>query len=751
MGSLSTSTFSVAVPAKAGDRVIPFVVGLTAAVLVALGGAAADVPRFGLRPYVDVVTPGAVGAFASSWLASGPIVALVAGLSAGLLAAAATALPRRLLGRSVPWVAGLFAVLPLVAPAWLVQQRHEGGAAIAFGGLFVSVALAASCGVFGRPGGIARAVACVGAAVACAAHPVWFGASLLAGWAGVATSDRKASPTSGLLVVLCGAVGVGVGAGFGVTPETLGAALTDLLCAPIEVFNPNVRFDFPTGFESMARGTTAVLGGAVWTMVIAWICMVAGVDRGMLLAVALLLSALGLATHPETVPGSPWTSLAFVVLAMPLLTVAFAPISGGVLDGIVGGLMLALIVVAGVGAAQRRPWLESRSVAFRFPRDASGNVVEWEREPDPARLVLFLETLAEKDAYAPAVADTARKRIDEEAPAWRAERLRTIFSKREKKVPSVTGTPEVVAALDRIVLELNLVEGLEKEGIERAPEALEALGRAVPDALEVFHNGGRTIRGLQELPRYEARARHWAELGSRLGLISESIALREAICVFHPDDRDDRARLGMHRVMAGQWKEGIADLENALKSMDGKGRYAGLVRGYLGVARWRSGDATGAATDLDRGWSQVAPGGSGLVTQSVLPDTVDYYIVAEIALARLELAKAGTSDAAATQAAKDLEGLLKGPLDFGLRRLPALVLAGRLAALKGENERALVFLREARGLTARSAKETADGPDGRILHPRWRKMGLLWLADVLKNTPGTDAERAEVEREIGAG
>jgi hypothetical protein len=45
--------------------------------------------------------------------------------------------------------------------------------------------------------------------------------------------------------------------------------------------------------------------------------------------------------------------------------------------------------------------------------------------------------------------------------------------------------------------------------------------------------------------------------------------------------------------MAGQWKEGIADLENALKSMDGKGRYAGLVRGYLGVARWRSGDAAG--------------------------------------------------------------------------------------------------------------------------------------------------------------
>ena len=159
MGSLSTSTFSVAVPAKAGDRVIPFVVGLTAAVLAALGGAAADVPRFGLRPYVDVVTPGSVGAFASSWHASGPVVALVAGLSAGLLAAAATALPRRLLGRSVPYVAGLFAVLPLVAPAWLVQQRHEGGASIAFGGLCAAAALAAACGVFGRPGGVARAVA----------------------------------------------------------------------------------------------------------------------------------------------------------------------------------------------------------------------------------------------------------------------------------------------------------------------------------------------------------------------------------------------------------------------------------------------------------------------------------------------------------------------------------------------------------------------------------------------------------------
>jgi hypothetical protein len=121
MGSLSTSTFSVAVPAKAGDRVIPFVVGLTAAVLAALGGAAADVPRFGLRPYVDVVTPGSArGVRVVVASVSGPVVALVAGLSAGLLAAAASALPRRLLGRSVPYVAGLFAVLPLVAPAWLV-------------------------------------------------------------------------------------------------------------------------------------------------------------------------------------------------------------------------------------------------------------------------------------------------------------------------------------------------------------------------------------------------------------------------------------------------------------------------------------------------------------------------------------------------------------------------------------------------------------------------------------------------------
>jgi hypothetical protein len=186
------------------------------------------------------------------------------------------------------------------------------------------------------------------------------------------------------------------------------------------------------------------------------------------------------------------------VLAMPLLTVAFAPISGGVLDGIVGGSMLALIVVAASALRSVARGLESRSVAFRFPRDASGNVVEWEREPDPARLVLFLETLAEKDAYAPAVADTARKRIDEEAPAWRPERLRTIFSKREKKVPSVTGRGSRRRA--RAHRSTNLVEGLEKEGVERAPEALEALGRAVPDALEVFHNGARTIRGLQELP-----------------------------------------------------------------------------------------------------------------------------------------------------------------------------------------------------------------------------------------------------------
>jgi hypothetical protein len=112
------------------------------------------------------------------------------------------------------------------------------------------------------------------------------------------------------------------------------------------------------------------------------------------------------------------------------------------------------------------------------------------------------------------------------------------------------------------------------------------------------------------------------------------------------------------------------------------------------------------------------------VTQAVLPDTVDYYLVGEIALARLELAKAATSEAAATQAAKDLDGLLKGPLDFGLRCLPALVLAGRLAALKGGNDQALVF--PPRGPRAHDAVgEGGRGrPDGRILHPRWRKMAL---------------------------
>ena len=477
--------------------------------------------------------------------------------------------------------------------------------------------------------------------------------------------------------------------------------------------------------------------------------MVAGIDRGMLTVVALLGAAAGSSMNPGYVPASPWMATAFVFLVVPALVLAFTPISGGKLDAIVMGLTLALLGIGGIRAHARQPYLDSRAAAFRFPRNASDSV-DWHREKDAARLVLFLETIAEKDSYAPVVADSARLLVDGGSPAWRPDALRELLIKRSSKVPNHIGTPEVVAALDRLAVELNLVESLEKEGVSRAPEALEALGRAVPDALEAWTNGGSTIRGLAELPRFEKHARFWAELGSRLGMTQESIALREAICVFHPTDAEDRGRLGVHRVLVEQDKEGKSDLLEALKTLDSKSRYAGLARGFLGIAKARSGEIPEAITELDRGWSVVSPGGAANLLTYVLPDSLDYYLIAEIVLTRLELARSTGDIGLAAQASKDLEVLLKNPLEFGVRRLPALVFGGRAAFLRGDREGALSLLREGRALKSSQAKEISDGPLGRILHPRYRKMGLRYLAEVLDGVSGAEAEKAAVIAEIGS-
>jgi hypothetical protein len=160
-----------------------------------------------------------------------------------------------------------------------------------------------------------------------------------------------------------------------------------------------------------------------------------------------------------------------------------------------------------------------------------------------------------------------------------------------------------------------------------------------------------------------------------------------------------------------------------------------------------AGDAKGALPELQAAWGLIGAGGPRIVEITFPADSGDYFGIAEILLARYEAAKA-VDPALVPQAARDLEELLKGPLSFGPRRWPALTIMARLELLRGNRDRALALLREARRIPSKSLDDRSDGPIGRIAHPRYRRMALETLLVALGDGPDVAQEREEVSAEL---
>jgi hypothetical protein len=725
----------------------------TGAIYGGLIGAAQRLPPLTLRPYVDLswlnpVTRWMAPAFASPFLAAAAL-----GVAAGALVLLCDAILRHAFLAPKPGAAALAAVLVLVSPGCGTLLRLEGHWGVLAGAALGAIA----CVLVLEDSGFLWWIGCVFGGCAVVLHPVWAG--LLVALPLLARISRGGTARAAGVVLV--AVVAGVGLLFlretqldtGLLPmrDRLWLAARDLAAAPVLAFSTSRRFDLPTGFEALTWTWPVAVGLAVHALLLGIAMMIGGVRRG---AAAALTGALGAVMAavllPGWVPGDRAFALAAMIPYAVLAALVLAAFPERVGKAVFPGLLLGAGVVAVLLASDRAPNWTALGAAMDLPRQrlGTGPIMAVEAERDPARLVLFVNAASLRDAYAPSVVEAADKLMESKAPALFPDRLKLILDKLMNRVGKPRRTPEFKKLAADVAGELKLIESLWGQSVVSNFDVVgQSLVDLTPRALELALNWSGEIEGRMTAQAYLRMARSVLPVAGAAAYYEYSIPLLEAIQLIGPELDDTAATLGLQRVYAGDRERGREELRGLVRKLGPKSPTTGVVRGILGMLELQDGNPAAALKELQPAWGAIAPGGVKGVQNVFTPDTVDYYVIAEILLARYEAAR--SADAVlAPQAARDLVDLLDQPLRFGVRRLPALAIMGKLQLLLGEREKAIQLLREARNIPFKSLDDRGQGPVGRIAHPRYRRLALETLLSALMDDASAAAERDEIGAEL---
>jgi tetratricopeptide (TPR) repeat protein len=742
-------------------------------------------PPIDLVPYLPAPRPGSgIGERFRAWLDQGggrPLVLpLLAAAAAGGLFLGLEALIRARLDRPNEVAALLPAVLWATLPGQTALHRLAGGESLLLAG-------AAAMAGFAMAGARSAVLALLGAGLAVSAvfaHPL---ALVLLPIAGLALAGRRGHGASLLLPVFM-LLGLGIGlhllAGGSLTadpvhPELDGArprlALEQAAAAPILSADRSLRSLLATGFEGLRGEWPAALGLLFWLLLFGWTALLAGVRDASRVFAA---TAAALLAVPWLVPA--WVPGERAALAIALLPAALAPalllaragsahlrlVALGVSLGVaLVGVDLHFDVLSAGRPDARVRMLESRRTALapprrRLPSGADASAPELER--DPVRLLLHIEDIVatsphgEDDPAVFAAGTAALARLDHDPrgvldPATVRERLRARI--RHPDAIPLSARPEERKLFPRLMpLEQQLAElrvRIQGEGIlDGYATAVAELEPVIPDALEICLEGGSH-------PRFTAFGqvlldvlRRLAEAADHLGEARDAASLREAVVELTARQPRAVALLGRSLLEAGRPAEALAALEEALPRLPAADPFTLIHRMALGAAEARTGDGRKGLATLQRAWADLTRGSLDGLLGWARPDTLEYWLIAEGLLVRYELVS-GLDPGLEPQARHDLERFLDPAFAFGVRRVPALVLRGRLRALSGDVQGARQDLREFLGLRARSLRERVDGAEGRLDYPRFRRLGIetiLGPAD-LGLAP---EERARLESELAA-
>jgi hypothetical protein len=742
--------------------------GLFGAVALIRFGAV-DAPRLDLEPYLrSPRAPGLFGDGAASLVDSVPVAGiLLAAISALLLFLLLDGLIRKLWAWPNEAAALLFALLFAAAPAQAAPLRiFDDGAGLAAG--LAVVFLGGWLALMPRRG-LAFPGAALGA-LAPALHPVLWGLTpgivfALAVGGHLPGLPRRLAGLSGVLLVASVAALAGVepfpsAAHPGFEGLRASLPLAQLAALPVLAVDTAPRALLPTGFEALAGQWPVLAGLSAWGLALGVGCLIAG----MRLLAAPLLVALVLLP-------APWLVQEWISGDPNLLVPALAPVAafGALVLGAfrtrslrmaVIGLCLGLAMIVYLHELRRDRFLELRRTALQLPWRSDPRLgppgFAPADEPDPARLVLYSRDVMRLDPQWKQVRAAARRRLEEGAPAVDPLRLEDLLASPVSDPPRIpVDKQHLLRRLPELETRLAAVADLWSRTREAGSFFAVAadLEDLAPEVLEFHYALSHHVRAVSLVRRFRPLAIEVADRASRAGLLAISTPLRDAIVLLSPPSEvpGETAILGREYLECGETELALELLRQAVPELDGRGLLEAVSRGALGRALAATGAPDQALRELNAAWGGLATvaGPGGRTLQRLVPvDALGYYLVAEFLLARYELVRE-LDPQLEEQARRDVMRVIDPTLSAGRRRVPALAIRGRLHALRGEGPEARRLLRELRAIETADLSEQADGPRGRINHPRFRILGLRTLLEVLDPAVAA-AEIGAIRREIDA-
>lgn len=729
---------------------------------------ALEFPRFDLAPWIEgQKAEGPVGIAFDRWLDSGGfrIYALPAlvGLVAVLAFLAFDALLRSRLERPYEVAALLPVLIWLVLPGQAALHRVHGGESWLLGmGIFFLGA-----NLIRVPARAAGSLGVVLALSSVAVHPgmlLWqpFAALLFVG---------RLGRLRGAWIVALFLLAVGFAIVKGVLAVSIptasvdpsldasrfGLALKQAAAAPFLAADPRLRELLPTGFDGLRGHWPVALGLVFWLVLVGWVALLAGIaETAYATAMAGLILIGGPYLAPAWVPGEKAPLVAALLPAGWILALLLARIGGQkprlvMLGAAVGLAALGVIWTFDLRQSgkieNRQRKLESRHTTLEIPRRRLAPGAEPlapELERDPARLLLYVEDLAkpgrDAEALVFAAGDAALRRLSSDAAGViRADFVRDRLKSRLNHQDAI---PLTATEVDRALfpklqgLESRLTElrnRIHGAGVLTSfPVAVREAQEMIPEALEVCLSGGSHPRITTFGQMFFEALRHLGDAADHLGQVRDLVPLREAVVELSARQPRQVALLARALTDSGRPKDAqplFAEAFKAINAREGADIFWLIHRLVSGVADAKAGSEKEGLASINRAWSDLARGGVERVFDSIRPEGLEFWIVAEVLLVRADLTKRLDKDFF-EQAHHDLDSLLQPTLSFGLKRVPALSFRGKLRAIAGELAPARQDLRELLGLEVTDPVEKSTGQRGRLDFPRWRRLGLETLKEV---------------------
>ena len=524
------------------------------------------------------------------------------------------------------------------------------------------------------------------------------------------------------------------------------------LAAPLLAWDASPRAILDTGFEALAGEWPLVQGAFAWLVLLGIGALLGGLPMaGWALGLG-LLPALGAPFLVDLwVPGD---AAVVMLSALPLLgwlgCLAGAA-RGPLLRSGMLGLSLGVVLIGFFTLQGALPRLQRRTAALALPsRPHAPGLIDPRLEPDPARLVLYAADVGRQDVDAALCRREALRRLEEGAPALRPGFLLDL-ARLPNPVDAVRSSEER-RLLDRLGVlsdrlsasEFRLRRGPWQDVLDTVSRDLELL---IPEILEYQEVVGDHPDVKTLIHRFKDSVRRVLGHCTRLGQMQRALPLLEAMVELSPEAGNWMLLLGIASYQEGLHDEAASSLEEALDRLHAGGFEAGLAHGYLGLACFALGSPRKALPELDAGWEilgrYVRPAEGRLQ-----PSDVRYWYVVEVAYGRF-LVKDALGDPGRERALGDLSGCVLRPLQFGLRRIPALVFGALAHLAAGDRTRARALLVEMLEIRPRDLVEKADGSLGRLDHPHYRRLGLRTLQGLLD--PAADAALLRrVEEELAS-